>query len=75
MVELFLSAFRHFIPCNEELIVSPWKIIDLDLWSGAGDGAGGDGVGNGTVLQTAMINLGDTEVQRELFKRQQRKMK
>ncbi|CAI9172198.1 unnamed protein product [Rangifer tarandus platyrhynchus] len=47
--------------CNEEL-------IDLDLWSRAGDGAG-DGVGNDMVLQAAMINLGDVEVQRKLLKR------
>jgi len=38
------------------------------LWSRAGDGAG-DGVGNDMVLQTAMINLEDVEVQRKLLNR------
>lgn len=55
--------------CIEELIVSPWKTIDLDLWSGAGDG-----VGDGMLLQTAIINLRDREVQGELLKKY-RKMK
>lgn len=38
------------------------------MWSRAGDGAG-DGVGNDMVLQTAMINLEDVEVQRKLLNR------
>lgn len=56
--------------CSEELIVLLWKTIDLDLWSGTGDG-----VCNGTRLQTAMINLGDIEIQRELLKKKWRKIK
>lgn len=53
---------------SEELIVSSGKTIDLDLWSGSGDEIG-EGVGNGVLLQTAMINLGDRRVQRELLKK------